>query len=188
MGFVDSLTVMLLSAGFSALLFAFYVYLLIRGKKDFSMLIVPSFIFGTFDAVSGFVMSFTWPLPGAYNMLFGDPLLIVGLLLISIACMTYKKMDARILSIFAVFLGIYIAVGTVGMITFHLESGLDLISALGFYIAAALSSLFAPIVYLNTKGSGRYAYWFLFILLILTAFAAFFIGFNVFYSHLQSPP
>ncbi len=188
MAFIDSLAVMLLLTGLSALVLAFYVFLSLKGKKDLSVLVVPTFIFGIFDAVSGFVMSFTWPLPGAYNMLFGDPLLVLGLILIAGAFMIYKKMDVRILSIFAVFLGIYIAISAAAMYNFHLERGIDLISALGFYIAAALSAIFSPLVYINAKSSGKYAYWFLFALLIVTAFAALFIGYNAIYSHLQLPP
>lgn len=188
MVFVDPLAVMLIFAGFSALLFSFYIYLLLRGKKDFSMLVVPAFVFGLFDAISGFWMSFTWPLPGSYNILFGDPLLIVGLLLMSGSCMVYKKMDLRILSIFAVFLGIYIAIEAAAMSIFNLETGINFLPAFGFYVLAALSSILSPIIYMNARGSGRYMYWLLFILLILTALAAFFIGFNAVYGHLRSPP
>ncbi len=188
MAFVDSLTVMLLLTGFSALTLALYVFLAARGKKDFNVLIAPAFIFGIFDAVSGFVMSFTWPLPGAYNMLFGDPLLALGLLMIAGAYMLYKRMDVRILSIFAVFLGVYIAIGAASMSTFNLESGSHFLSSFGFYVVSASAALFSPLVYANVKRKGKYAYYFLFALLILSAFAAFFIGYTGLYSHLQSPP
>ncbi len=188
MVFIDSLTVMLLSTGFTALIISFYIFMLIKAKKDFTQLIVPAFVFGLFDAVSGFVMSFTWPLPGSYNILFGDPLLIAGLILISGACMLYKKIDLRILSIFAVFLGIYILIGAVAMFAFHLESGNDLISASALYILSGLSSVLSPSIYMNPKGNGRFLYWILFIMLILTALVSFFISFNGLYMHLQYAP
>lgn len=188
MVFVDSLTVMLLLTGFSALTIAFYVFLAAKGKKDFSMLIVPGFVFGIFDVISGFIMSFTWPLPGSYNILFGDPILVLGLFMVAGSYMLYKKLDVRILSIFAVFLGVYILLGAISMYTFNLESGQNFISSFGFYIVAALSALFSPLVYTNIKNKGRYAYYFLFILLILSAFSAFFIGYAGVYSHLQTPP
>ncbi|MCL4406493.1 DUF981 family protein [Candidatus Parvarchaeota archaeon] len=188
MAFVDSLAVMLLITGFSAIILALFVYFSVRGKKDMSMLVVPGFIFGLFDLVSGFIMSFTWPLPGAYNMLFGDPILALGLLLVAGSYMIYKKMDVRVLSIFAFFLGIYIAMSAAGMANFNLESGSHFLAAFGFYVAASLSALFSPVVYLNAKGSGKYAYYLLFVLLVITAFAALFLGYTSIYQHLQAPP
>ncbi len=188
MAFVDSLAVMLLITGFSAIILALFVYFSVRGKRDMSMLVIPGFIFGLFDLVSGFIMSFTWPLPGAYNMLFGDPILALGLLLVAGSYMIYKKMDVRVLSIFAFFLGIYIAMSAAGMANFNLESGSHFLASFGFYVAASLSALFSPVVYLNAKGSGKYAYYLLFILLIITAFAALFLGYTSIYQHLQAPP
>ncbi|MEM3820165.1 MAG: DUF981 family protein [Candidatus Micrarchaeaceae archaeon] len=196
MVFVDSLTVMLLSLGLSSLVLALYFLGKAANKKWLAELVVPGFALGFFDFISGFVMSFQWPLPGAYNMLFGDPLLMLGLIMMAGAYMLHKNMNPRVLSLFGFFLGIYMAVELAGMIAFKLEgpvsfalsSSNHFVTAFGLYLFATLSALFSPIVFMDAKGDGRYAYYLLFILLIIVAFMAFFIGYGGIYEHLGSPP
>ena len=56
-------------------------------------LAVPAIAIGIFDAVAGFYMAFGWPMTGfgtAYNMLFGDPLLLAGLILVMGGIMGYR--------------------------------------------------------------------------------------------------
>jgi len=188
MAFVDPLTVMLLSLGLSALFVALYLLGKGMNKKWVSSLVVPIFVLGLFNFVSGFMMSFMWPLPGAYNMLFGDPLLFFGLIMMAGAYMHSRNISVNSLSLFGLFLGIYLAVEAAGMYAFNLESGQYFLPAFSLYVFAALSGIFSPLVFANTKGSGRYAYYFLFILLLITALLALFIGYAGIYGHLQSPP
>ncbi len=188
MVYVDSLTVMLLSLGLSSLFLALYLLGKGMNKKWISSIVPPIFALGFFDFISGFLMSFMWPLPGAYNMLFGDPILVLGLIMMVGAYMHIKNISINSLSIFGFFLGIYLAVEAAGMVAFNLESGQYFLPAFSLYIFAALSGIFSPLVYANAKGSGRYAYYFLFVLLLITAFLAFFIGYAGIFSHLGSPP
>jgi putative membrane protein len=188
MVYVDALAVMLLSLGLSSLLIA--LYFLGRGlnKKWVSELTVPAFALGFFNFASGFLMSVTWPLPGAYNMLFGDPLLMLGIVMMAGAYMAWKNINLNILSIFGFFIGIYIAVGALAMVNFGLESGVHFLPSFGLYVFAALSGIFSPLMYAKAKGAGKYGYLLLFVLLLITAFLAFLIGYTGLYGHLQSPP
>ena len=102
--------------------------------------------------------------------------------------MLYKGMNPKILSIFGFFLGIYILVEAVAISNFGLEKGANLISSEGLYIFAGLSAILSPLIYLNPKGNGKWAYYLLAVLLILAAFAALFIGYAAIYSHLLAPP
>ena len=110
MTFVDPLSVMLLVAGMSTLLLAIYALMSVRSKKGLANLAVPMFAFGLFNFISGFLMSFAWPMPGAYNILFGDAQLVLGLLMLMGGYMVYKNMDLKILTVFGFFFGIYLAV------------------------------------------------------------------------------
>ena len=184
--FIDSLTVMLFSLGISALMLAIYVYRIALLKKNASALALPIIGFGVFNVASGFMMSFTWPLPGSYNMLFGDPLLMLGILMTIGGYMLLKGMDIKILSVIGFFLGIYVLVGSIGMVSYGLETGLDMLLAMGLYIFAGLAGVFSPIICMNSKGSGRYAFYFLVFLLVMTALIALFIGYNGFYEHLHA--
>ena len=182
--FIDPLTVMLLSLGMSALLLALYYFRVGSGKKDISSLVVPAFILGLFNAVSGFLMSFTWPLPGSYNMLFGDPLLVLGLLMIAGSYMISKGMDVKALSLLGFLLGIYLLVGMIGITRFNMETGNDWLTATGLYAFSMLAAIFSPILYLKPKGSNRYAYYFEVFLLVVVMLLALLIGYMGFYEHL----
>ncbi len=182
--FIDPLTVMLLSLGMSALLLALYYFRVGSGKKDISSLVVPAFILGLFNAVSGFLMSFTWPLPGSYNMLFGDPLLVLGLLMIAGSYMISKGMDVKALSLLGFLLGIYLLVGMIGITQFHMETGNDWLTATGLYAFSMLAAIFSPILYLKPKGSNKYAYYFEVFLLVVVMLFALLIGYMGFYEHL----
>ena len=182
--FIDPLTVMLLSLGMSALLLALYYFKVGSGKKDISSLVVPAFILGLFNAVSGFLMSFTWPLPGSYNMLFGDPLLVLGLLMIAGSYMISKGMDVKVLSLLGFLLGVYLIVGMIGITQFGMESGNDWLTATGLYAFSMLAAIFSPILYLKPKGSNRYAYYFEVFLLVVVMLFALLIGYMGLDEHL----
>ncbi len=182
--FIDPLTVMLLSLGMSALLLALYYFKVGSGKKDISSLVVPVFILGLFNAVSGFLMSFTWPLLGSYNILFGDPLLVLGLLMIAGSYMISKGMDVKVLSLLGFLLGIYLIVGMIGITQFNLESGNDWLTATGLYGFSMLAAIFSPVLYLKPKGSGKYAYYFEVFLLVVVMLFALLIGYMGLDEHL----
>ena len=188
MAFVDSLSVMLLAAGASTLLLAIYALMAARNKKGIANLAVPMFVFGLFNFVSGFYMSFAWPLPAAYNILFGDAQLFLGLLMLMGGYMLYKNMDLKVLTIFGFFFGIYLAMQAAAIPAFGLEAGSHFLPSFGLYVFAALSALFSPLVYVKGKNSMKYAYYFLFALLIITTLLLLFLGYSSVYEHLGSPP
>ncbi|MCL5433527.1 MAG: DUF981 family protein [Candidatus Marsarchaeota archaeon] len=190
MVFVDPLTIMLIAVAASALLIALYFIDIVKGKRV-DDLVVPGFVIGLFNFISGFFMSFAWPFPGAmsaYNMLFGDPLLFLGLIMMSAAVMYYKKTDIKILSMFGFLIGIYLLVETYAIAALNLESGIHFLPSFGFYLFSALAAIFSPLIYINPKKNGKYIYYFLACLLIISALLALFIGVTGIYEHLVSPP
>ena len=182
--FIDYLAVMLLSLGVSAAYLAWFVYNLGRTGKTMPELVVPMFALGFFNAIGGFALSFTWPLPAGYNMLFGDPLLFLGLLMIAGAYMVRKNISIKNLAMPGFLLGIYILVGAAAIVGYNLEPGSHFIPAFGLYLVAGLSGLFSPVLYLKAKGAGRYVYYIPAALLILTAIAALFLAYTALYAHI----
>jgi len=190
MVFVDPLTIMLVAVAASLSLIAWYLLGTAKGKRNLSNLAVPMFVLGLFDFISGFYMSFAWPFPAplaSYNMLFGDPMLFLGIILLSGGYMLYETLDVRVLSWLGFLIGIYLAVETIAIITLQLEKGIDLYTALGLYGFSALSALLSPLVYFSPKNH-KSAYYLLAGLLILAAFFAILIGSTGIYMHLASPP
>ncbi|MGC9190787.1 MAG: DUF981 family protein [Candidatus Micrarchaeia archaeon] len=191
MVFVDPLTIMLVAVAASAGLIAMYLVKAARGSKSFIELAVPSMVIGAFDFVSGFFMSFGWPFPGpmsAYNMLFGDPMLFLGLIMVAGGYMLYKGIDIKVLSYFGFLLGIYLFVESYAMVAFKLESGQYFLPAFSFYLLSALVAFLSPLMYMNPKKGGKSVYYFMTLLLVLVAFLALFIGSAGIYGHLASPP
>jgi putative membrane protein len=190
MPFVDSLTVMLIGLAMGLALGAFYFFFRAReDEKMLNALIVPAFVVGLFDFMSGFLMSFTWPLPGAYDMLFGDPLLLFGLILVMTSVAYYKKMNLGLIPVLSLLLGIYVLVGAYTIVQMKtLETGNDEITAVGLYIFSGIGALLAPIAYIKPSSGNKYLYYAEWIILGIATVFALVIGYTGFNAHLQSPP
>jgi putative membrane protein len=184
--FIDSLAIMLIGLGSGTFLVALYFLYSALGKAEWirEQLVIPTIGVGLFDFISGYEMSFTWPLPSGYNMLFGDPLLFLGILLVAGAIMVYKKMNPASLSFLSVILGIYVLVGAYSIVTYKLETGNDLISSMGLYVVDGIAALLAPILIMKPNGAGKALYYLEFVLLLLGTLAALFIGYNALPEHL----
>ena len=187
--YVDSLAVMLIGLAMGTFLGAFYFYFRARGNdQQVRNLIIPAIAIGLFDFVSGYEMSFTWPLPSGYNMLFGDPLLLFGLLLVVSAVMIYKNVNFGLLPLLFVLLGIYVLVGAYSITELSLE-GKPLVSqnwftSMGLYIADGVGALLAPILYVKPVGSGKYLYYIEWIILGIGTVFALVIGYIALNGHL----
>ncbi|MCL4359486.1 MAG: DUF981 domain-containing protein [Candidatus Thermoplasmatota archaeon] len=193
MTFVDPLAVMLIGLAMGTLLGAFYFFFAARGDKEqIKSLIVPAFGVGVFDLVSGFYMSFAWPMTGfgyAYNMLFGDPLLLFGLILIMAAFMIYKDMHPGIMPLLVLLLGIYVLVGAYSIVQLKLESGQNLVTSMGLYLFDGIGAILAPVLYLKpSTGTGKTLYYVEWIILGIGTIFALVIGYMALNGHLAHPP
>ncbi|MGC8568240.1 MAG: DUF981 family protein [Candidatus Micrarchaeia archaeon] len=182
---INILMLSLVGVGLSALYLALWVLATVQNKKWLSSLPVPIFILGFFDFINGMYLSYTWPMPSTYNLLFGNPLMLFGTLMLAGGYMLYKGTNPKILSLFGFFLGIFLIIESAAMYNYKLESGQYLPPAFGLFLFSGISGLLAPVVYADSKGSGKYLYYILFIFLILTMLAAFFVGYMAIYSHLN---
>jgi len=187
-GFIDPLAIMLIGLGMGILLVAFYFLLSVLGKIETARnkLAMPAMAIGFFDFISGFLMAFTWPLPGGYNMLFGDPLLMFGLLLFTGSFMFYRDRDPSLMTILSFFLGIYVILGAYAIVLDQLEKGADFLPAFGLYLSSGIGALLSPILLLKPVGVSKILYYIEIIVLLVAAFVAFFIGYNALLEHLVS--
>ena len=93
MAFIDNLAYSLFAlslAGFLLLYTISSMYLVYRRKqRNFSEYLesasVPLGLIGAYMLIMGIWGQFTWPLPGSYNILFYDPLVSFGIILLSFA-------------------------------------------------------------------------------------------------------
>ena len=196
MVFVDPLAVMLIGLAMSTAVGGFYFFFVARGKYEHvRSLVVPAIAIGIFDAVAGFYMAFGWPMTGfgtAYNMLFGDPLLLAGLILVMGGIMGYRDPEHihwNIVPLLILFVGIYTLVGAFSIVQLNLEKGQNLITAMGLYVFDGLGAVLAPVMYLKPVNSTtKGLYYMVWIVLGIGTVFALVIGFMALNGHLASPP
>lgn len=152
---IDYLTLMLISMTAGFVVLAYYVY---QGLDDENpQKWVPGFAMTGFIAVAaGLHMCFTWPLPGSFNIAFGEMSVLFGILFLGAALALSKGWEMPTVAIYAFFAGLAaIIVGArvinLGMTKRPLVSGLGFIlSGLGG-VFAWLCCLAKPIVSLETN-------------------------------------
>ncbi len=136
--FIDFLTLVMINLVAGTVLLAFYLW---RGidEKDQRAYAAAFFMVGLVSLVTGLQISFTWPLPGSYNVGYGDATTLFGVVFIATAIALFFGSNLIPVSIYAFFAAIDSIV--VGLRIFSLNLTKEpLISAVGF-ILAGLSGL-----------------------------------------------
>ena len=178
--FIDYLTLMLvnMAAGF-VLLACFLIWELgTPENKGWA----PVFgITGLVASISGFAMSFTWPLPKPYNPAFGEMSVLFGVLFLGAAWSLSKGWDLTPLGIYALLAGI--AAVIVGVRIIHLGlTASPIMSGVGF-ILSGLAGVMAWVILRMRK------------VMVLRIFAAFLLlvtagiwamtGYGAYWQHLK---
>ncbi len=116
-----------------------------KGKKDFEACIagasVPLMLVGLYMVITGAYGQFTWPLPGSYNILFYDPLVSFGLVILALALAIRFKTRYDYVGFFALLVGVMtIFYGIQGY-----SIGLTLVpeALLGLYVFFGIAGIFA---------------------------------------------
>ncbi|MBM7559236.1 DUF981 family protein [Marinitoga litoralis] len=142
--FIDYLTLFMadIVAGIGLLL-----YFLIYGleKDDISPYAPAFFGVGLLGLLAGIHMVYTWPLPGVHNIVFGEPMVLFGIVFIAAAFAAYKNYDLMPVTIVAAFAGIYAIILSYAIFKYGITKHPN-ISALS-YFGAGLTGLLSPFVW-----------------------------------------
>ncbi len=114
MAFIDNLAFLLFSvsfAGFILLYTASSMYLVYRSKKrnyiqHLQGASIPMLLIGLYLVFSGFAGQLTWPLPGSYNILYFDPIVALGLLMVAFALAIRFKVNLEYAGFFGLLVGV----------------------------------------------------------------------------------
>jgi putative membrane protein len=131
--FIDFLTLVMINLVAGTVLLAYYLY---RGidEKDQRPYAAAFFITGLVCLICGFQISFTWPLPGAYNVGYGDTTVLFGAVFLATAIALSQGWSLVPVSIYAFFAAIDAII--VGVRIFSLQLTKEpVISAVGFVLA-----------------------------------------------------
>jgi len=131
--FIDFLTLVMINLIAGTVLLAFYLWKGID-EKDQRPYAAGFFAAGLISLITGLQLSFKWPLPGSYNIAFGDTSTLFGVVFLATSLALWQGWDLIPVSIYAFFAGAEaILVGYVIMSQKLTQE--PLLSALGFFLA-----------------------------------------------------
>ena len=136
--FIDFLTLVMINLVAGTVLLAFYLW---RGidEKDQRAYAAAFFMVGVVSLITGLQISFTWPLPGSYNVGYGDATTLFGVVFIATSIALFFGSSLIPVSIYALFAAIDSIVVGLRILSLGLTKE-PLVSAIGF-VLAGLSGL-----------------------------------------------
>ena len=140
--FIDYLAVMLVNMGAGLALGAHYLY--VKPDKQFRKSWAAGFfLVGLVGLVTSVPMVISWPLPGAYNVAYGEPALLLSALFIAAAVTLVFEWEPLIPAIYGFFAGIYALVIGIRILELGLSSQ-PFVAFVGFLLTGVGGMLVLP--------------------------------------------
>ena len=179
--FIDYLTIIMINLVAGTVILAYYIY------KGIDMEDQRSFaagfgIVGLLGVILGLGLTFTWPLPGAYNIAFGEATTLFGAVFLATAFAIYHRWNLTPVIIFSFFAGVYAVVVGVRIIDLGITME-PLFSGIGF-IMAGLGGVAAPIA-LPLAKKYKFVRLAIAVFLLLTALIWAFTFYNALWGHME---
>ncbi|MGD9109763.1 MAG: DUF981 domain-containing protein [Phycisphaerales bacterium] len=141
--FIDYVTLMLINIAAGLCVLAFFVATSVH--KDDHRAWSPAFaIVGFVATITGFTMSFTWPLPYPYNIAFGELSVMFGVLYLATALACAKGWNLLPIAIYAVLAGATAVLVGIRFIDLGLSKS-PVFSGIGF-ILTGLAGVLMPML------------------------------------------
>ena len=140
--FIDYLTLIMINLVAGTALLAYFIYSGIDAK-DQRPFAAGFGAVGLLGVVLGLTLTFTWPLPGSYNIPFGETTTLFGVVFLATALALSKGWDLMPVAIYAFFAGVDAIVVGVRLISLNLTKE-PIFSAIGFILAGLGGVLSAP--------------------------------------------
>jgi putative membrane protein len=148
--FIDYLTLVMINMVAGTALLAYYLW---KGMDEADQRPYAAAFFGVglVSLVTGLQLSFTWPLPGSYNVGYGDATTLFGVVFLGTALALWQGWNLLPVAIYAFFAGVDAVV--VGARIWSLQMTKEpLMSAVGF-ILAGLGGVFSAPFFLWFKSN-----------------------------------
>lgn len=152
--FVDYITLMLINMVAGLVLLADFVYRGLEGANPKRW--IPGFgLVGAIALATGLHMIWTWPVPGSFNISFGETSVLFGALYVAASVALAMNWDLLTLTIYAFFAGLTAILVGVRIINLE-QTRQPLVAGLGFILTGLGGVLAAPtLVYLKTNKGWR---------------------------------
>lgn len=131
--FIDYLTLIMINMVAGTALLAYYLW---KGMDEADQRPYAAAFFGVglLSLITGLHLSFTWPLPGSYNVGYGDTTTLFGVVFLATSIALWNGWSLAPVAIYAFFAGIDAVI--VGFRIFSLQLTKEpLLSAIGFILA-----------------------------------------------------
>lgn len=149
--FIDYLTIIMINLVAGTALLAHYIYKGITAEDQRAYAAGFGMV-GLIGVILGLVLTFTWPLPGSYNIAYGEATTLFGAVFLAAGFSLFHRLDLRPVTVYAFFAGVYAVIVGVRIITLGLTKE-PLISGVGFILAGlggVLAYPFFPLVQKRT--------------------------------------
>jgi len=163
--FIDYLTLIMINLVAGTVLLAFYLW---KGMDEVDQRPYAAAFFATglIGLVTGLQLSFTWPLPGSFNVGYGDAATLFGVVFLGTSIALWQGWSLVPVSLYSVFAGIDAII--VGFRLYSLKLGQEpLVAAIGF-ILAGLGGIGAFPFLMWFKGN-KAMRWIAIVILLVTA-------------------
>ena len=180
--FIDFLTLVMVNLVAGSVLLAYYLW---KGmdQKDQRPYAAGFFITGLVGLVTGLQLSFTWPLPGSFNVGYGDAAALFGAVYLATSIALWQGWDLVPVSIYSFFAGIDAII--VGFSLYANKLGQEpFVAAVGF-ILAGLGGVFA-FPFLQWFKGNQAVRWIAIIVLLLTAAIWGFTFYSALWAHMTA--
>ena len=180
--------VTLMNANVAAALFILAVFIYKGIYSEYAKNFVPAFaITGLVATTTGFYQTFTANMPGSWNIVMGEPSVLIGVLLLALAWSISRSYSFAPLAVYGLAAGI-VAV-TVGSRVINLGLGRDsLETGLAILIAGVPGILALPAAFWarSSPGASRIFQWLAIILLVIAAGMLAYASINGYWDHLEA--
>ncbi len=194
--FIDNLAIELLILFFSGMLVLYTtINMYLKNKRskkpEEEINVIPLFIMGLFIFINGIAEELMWSLPGSYNILFYDPFILFGMILIAFSVSISLKQKLNYVGFFSLISGaVVIIYGYFGYILNMTNSPIMLLSLYGFFGFSGIFAYPATLIYDSKKSSKFHTlllilFWIFLSLAVLTALV---LGGAALFGHLKTPP
>lgn len=179
--FIDYITLMLINMVAGLVLLADFVY---RGLDGANLKRwIPGFgLVGAIALITGLHMTLTWPVPGSFNISFGETTVLFGGLYVAAAIAIAQGWDLFPLTVYACFAGLTSIVVGARMINLG-QTQQPLVAGLGFILTGLGGVLAAPtLVYLRGNKNWRTLGA---VVLLVAALVWAIIGYRAYWGHME---
>jgi len=181
MNIIDFLTLLLVNMAGGLFLLSLFVYrgLGYENQKNWT----PGFLIAGFIAlINGLWVMWNWPLPGSYNVAYGEMSVLFGILFLAFGFSLLKDLDLFSITIYALFCGVSATVIGVRIINLGMTKT-PLISGVGFILTGLIGVFSYPILRLKKYKTLRII---MAIIILLIAMQWAYTGYLAYWDHLST--